>query len=80
MSGHYACLAVGTPIPCYMAKELPGDVLTLFMHDNENNEISMNIMKIVSYDRRRVENVLLHAHIFGIVTGKFDAYPLVLLP
>ena len=41
--GRYACLVVCKPIPCYAAKELPGNIMTL--HDNENNEISMKIIR-----------------------------------
>ena len=45
------------------------------MHDNENNENGIYLMTV------DVENVLLlHLHIFGIVTGKLDAHPLFLLP
>ena len=32
----------------YMAKEVSGDILTLSMHDNENNKISMKITKTAS--------------------------------
>ena len=37
----YGYLAVGTPIPRCAAKELQGDIFTLSVPDNENNEISM---------------------------------------
>ena len=47
-SGRYDSLAVGTPIHRYEAKELSGDNMSVdfVVHDNENNVISMRIMKI----------------------------------